>query len=75
MIKYYNELRKEEFQWLIKEGVTFGELLKDFPQPPWCNYPGAINGFMGCWSLVGHKVTGEADCQDCEEYKHFNRRE
>jgi len=73
MIKYFHELRKEEFEWLVKEGTTYAECEKDFPQPEWCSYPRAIQGEIGCWSLIDMKdgfslVTGEAFCRKCDCY-------
>jgi len=73
MIKYFHELRKEEHEWLIKEGITLDEIEKDFPQPPWCSYPHAIVRF-GCWSLTDFSsgysaVTGEDFCRGCDCYK------
>ena len=72
MIKYFHELRKEEFAWLVAEKTTWKEVAKDFPQPPWCGYPEAIHA-LGCWSLIrfdenGCRVTGEEFCKDCDLY-------
>jgi len=73
MIKYYHELRKEEYLWLVKEGTTYAELEKDFPQPSWCEYPQATSGLMGCWSLIDFesgysRVTGVFFCLGCPLY-------
>ena len=67
MIKYFHELKKEEYQWLIAEGTTWNEVEKDFPQPPWCKEYRAI-AILGCWSLTGLMVTGEDYCKNCDSY-------
>jgi hypothetical protein len=69
MLKYFHQLRPEEYLWLVKEGTTWGELQQSFPQPPWCTYPQAVYGLMGCWSLVGFMVTGKEYCLKCDCYK------
>ena len=65
MIKYYHELRPEEYEWLKKEGTTWQELNDDFPRPPWCTMHEAVTPF-GCWSLTCRLVTGEEFCETCE---------
>jgi hypothetical protein len=65
MIKYFHELTKREINKL--EG-TVEQVSKDYPQPDWCEYPGAVAGAMGCWSLmlgIIHKK-GKAYCVNCE---------
>ena len=75
MLKYYHELRREEFLWLAKEKNTWGEIEQDFPQPPWCSYHQAIRGLAGCWSLIHWKdgysmVTGKDFCKTCDLYEY-----
>jgi hypothetical protein len=75
MIKYYHELKKEEFLWLVEEKTTYSEVEKDFPQPPWCSYHQATFGIMGCWSLTDWEsgystVTGEDFCKTCDLYEY-----
>jgi hypothetical protein len=67
-IKYFHELTKREFEGIRKKNprMTYGECAKLYPQPPWCNYPDATFGVMGCWSLLGFMVTGKDYCRDCE---------
>jgi hypothetical protein len=38
-------------------------------QPPWCGYPMAASGIMGCWSLWYGHVTGPETCHNCEEWR------
>lgn len=66
MIKYFHELWEQEIQWLIKEGTTYANLDRDFPQPPWCGYPGALHGMFGCWPLWYTNIKSIEDCKNCE---------
>lgn len=71
MIKYFHELTEEEFNKIVNEGIngkkiTWGELPQYYPQPPWCEYPDATEGIMGCWSLTSFWVKNEEYCHHCE---------
>lgn len=68
MIKYFHELTEEEFDELCKTKMTWGECAKEYPQPIWCSYPNAVQGEMGCWSLMCFMVTGRNHCKNCEFY-------
>ena len=68
MIKYFHELTKKEFRTLCKTKVTWGQAAKDYPQPEWCSYPDAVQGIMGCWSLMDFTVTGRNSCKNCDCY-------
>ncbi|KKN73840.1 hypothetical protein LCGC14_0396420 [marine sediment metagenome] len=68
MIKYFHTLTEKEFTKISKRKITWGQCAKDYPQPKWCSYPDAVNGIMGCWSLVGFMVTGKDYCKNCDEY-------
>ena len=60
--KYFHELTEEE-----RESITdWKAVLETYKQPSWCAYPGALDGFMGCWSLVGGYVHGENFCKGCD---------
>ena len=65
-MKYFHELTKVDYEKLVIEGITYNELAKRHPQPKWCNYPDAVQGVMGCWSLTGFKIKKKSDCKDCE---------
>jgi len=69
MIKYFHELTKDEFHALVDTKITWGQCAIDYPQPKWCTYPEAVQGVMGCWSLMDYMVTGEEYCKDCVCYK------
>jgi hypothetical protein len=67
MIKYFHELTKEEFGKLVGESkYKWGEFAEMYPQPKWCGYPDAVQGEMGCWSLMGFMVTGKPYCKGCD---------
>lgn len=66
MIKPFHELTKVEYEALVKEGITYGELSKRHPQPDWCKYPDATEGAMGCWSLMYFYIKDRDYCKDCD---------
>lgn len=68
MIKYFHELTKEEFTELVEKKLMWKECAKLYPQPDWCNYPDAVCGIMGCWSLMNLSVT-EENCANCDCYQ------
>ena len=70
--KPFHELTDAEFDALKAAGATWGDMMRDHPQPEWCSYPDALGGAMGCWSLVGRMVTGRDYCKDCELCKPLN---
>ena len=60
----------EQFERLKKAGKTWSYAMKHYRQPDWCSYPNALDGMMGCWSLINRKVTGEPYCaKGCDQYK------
>ena len=73
MIKYFRELTKEEFGEILKEKITWAECAERYPQPTWCHYPDAVQGIMGCRSLMDFLVTGEDFCKKCDEYISTNK--
>lgn len=72
MIKYFHELTEGEFKAL--PDMTWAECAKDYPQPIWCSYPEAVQGVMGCWSLMCFMVTGRSYCKNCDCYIKKSRR-
>ena len=46
--------------------MTCEEFEAVYSQPVWCDYPFALRGIMGCWSLVDGKIRGIKDCKDCD---------
>ncbi len=67
-VKYFHELTEAEFKRLAKKKprMTWGELAEKYPQPPWCAYPDAVYGIMGCWSLTSFMVKDKKFCRNCE---------
>lgn len=57
---------KEDFNKLIEQKLTWGDAGEKYAQPNWCDYPDALRGEMGCWSLVGLYVKDEDYCKTCE---------
>ena len=72
MIKYFHKLTRDEWSEIIKsKGVqdySWEDAAKDYPQPEWCKYPQAVQGVMGCWSLMDFRVTGRNFCKNCDCY-------
>ena len=74
MIKYFHKLSIEEFDELVKSGMTWGECAEKYPQPEWCGYPQAVLGDFGCWSLMSFKIKNRRNCMLCEHYIKVNKR-
>ena len=58
-MKHYDHLPRApittitEEQWKrIVQRKTYEWLQQRYKQPEWCDYPGALKGLMGCWSLI-----------------------
>jgi hypothetical protein len=64
-----NEKQKKIFDRAEKLGKNWGWFQKRFKQPDWCDYPGALEGELGCWSLLSMKtaITREF-CKNCDCY-------
>ena len=74
MKKYWHKLKQEELDRILKSGITVKEALEKYKQPDWCNYPDALAGMTGCWSLTGNEPNGTRTkisrkyCKGCECY-------
>lgn len=75
---FFHELSDSELESLVSEKVTWNDVKDRFIQPAWCDYPDALDGAMGCWSLVGYSEPGVPmwkrircieDCSDCDQKK------
>ena len=72
---YWHELPQEEIDKMKEEKKDWRYVLDNFRQPSWCNYPAALGGNMGCWSLVSLEKDGsrtrisEQFCRGCDEFK------
>jgi hypothetical protein len=73
--KYYHEIPASELDAVIADGKTWGHVLENYKQPDWCEYPEALNGIWGCWSLTDNSPDGlrtkisEQYCSTCEYCK------
>lgn len=71
--RYFHELSQEEVDKLIADKKNWDDIMQEYKQPDWCNYPNALEGFMGCWSLVDLSKDGlrtkisKDFCKGCEE--------
>ena len=41
---FHESVNKEKFDAMAKTGKTWGDLMSEFAQPDWCNYPNALEG-------------------------------
>lgn len=72
-MKYWHELPQKKVDRLIKNKIIVSEILKKYKQPDWCNYPDALVGVMGCWSLISNEPNGVISrkfCSDCDSFIH-----
>ena len=72
-MRYFHTLADSTIKRLVGSGITYGELMKRYKQPEWCGYPNALEGMMGCWSLMDtlgrrHKISREY-CAKCDCFK------
>ena len=68
---YWHEVMTEAaFDKMVAERpeMTWGDVALEYEQPDWCDYPHALLGQMGCWSLVlqPFRICGIDDCENCE---------
>lgn len=72
MSKYLHEFTSEEIDEILKvhAHTKIGRFMELYKQPDWCMYPNALEGNMGCWSLIGGMIHKIEDCEDCDEVKH-----
>lgn len=69
MKSYFHELADDQYEKLKKSGATWGDVMRDYLQPDWCEYPDALEGFMGCWSLIKRKAVSKNYCKDCDCFR------
>ena len=76
--KYWHELPDEEIQKLLDKKKTWGYVMKRYKQPGWCDYPEALGGATGCWSLVDcfgrRKEIGKTMCKTCDCSKYYRKK-
>lgn len=62
-MKYWHEESREVLQQLADQSITWEEIMHMYEQPDWCDYPKALSGGAGCWSLVDW--SGEHPKREC----------
>lgn len=71
--RYFHELEQKEIDALIADKKTIGYIMETYKQPAWCKYPNALEGQMGCWSLMDLSKDGlrtkisKDFCKGCDE--------
>lgn len=65
---FWHEVPKDEQEKIVKDsGMTMEQFMAKYKQPDWCEYPEALAGQMGCWSLIlSRSIHCKADCGDCD---------
>jgi hypothetical protein len=68
MKKYWHEIPEDEMKTLLSKPLTESYVLDNYLQPDWCEYPEALRGLMGCWSLTGNNRIhiGLDFCKKCD---------
>ena len=70
--RYFHELEQKEVDTLIADKKTTGYIMENYKQPNWCKSPNALEGKMGCWSLMDLSKDGlrtkisKDFCKGCE---------
>lgn len=63
----WNEVNEKEQKEIISNGeITWEQFADRYDQPEWCNYPDALHGMFGCWSLLFKRRERAEDCRNCE---------
>lgn len=71
--RYFHELEQKEVDALIANKKTIGYIMETYKQPYWCKYLNALEGQMGCWSLMDLSKDGFRNkiskdfCKSCDE--------
>lgn len=69
---HFHELTNKEYETLKNSGATWRDVMATYSQPDWCEYPNALEGIMGCWSLVSEalrKKISKEYCKNCDCFK------
>ena len=65
---FFHRLPQKEQKRILSSDMTIRQVLDTYRQPGWCNYPEALAGFMGCWSLITPgRIRKRSDCHNCDE--------
>ena len=63
---FFHRMTDQRFNAMRDNGATWGDIQRIYQQPEWCNYPDALAGAMGCWSLIGRIIHRKQNCAGCE---------
>ena len=68
---YWHKLTQGQIDYLLTKNVTNQHIVENYLQPDWCGYDEALNGVMGCWTLMDIKTNGRKKickeyCKDCD---------
>lgn len=75
MAQIWHQLTKREQEAVLKSRITVGAFMKQYRQPYWCGYPGALESVMGCWSLMTPKlIKNRKSCTGCECSIDYNKK-
>lgn len=70
--RYFHELPQEEIDSLIADKKPINYIMETYKQPKWCNNSNALEGLVGCWSLMDLDKDGlrtkisEEFCKGCD---------
>lgn len=72
----------EVYEYALKRKWTWKKFKRYYRQPPWCNYPDALIGDMGCWALTQayymndeyKKNLYKNKCSTCDCSKYYNKK-
>ncbi len=68
----FHEVTDEEWDVLATtKGLRWRDLMLVYSQPEWCQYPAALDGPAGCWSLVYRSGVSHEYCKNCDCAKHY----
>lgn len=69
-MKLFHKASNLQIERLFERKATIADLKKEFEQPKWCAYDGALDGKFGCWSLMDiyglRKKISPKFCSNCD---------
>lgn len=68
MKPYFHEQAYEQVARLTPQAA-----MAWYRQPDWCTYPDALNGLMGCMSLISGKVKDKKSCSRCDCFRNVTQ--
>ena len=74
---YWHKLKDSTIKRAIKNKMTIKESMHRYKPPDWCRYPNALEGVIGCWSLMDtlglrHEISIDY-CKGCDCFKEINQ--